>query len=273
MMIPIPTCALAAGLLLASCQAQVAAADCPVAGTETATVADVLDGDTLRLADGVILRLAGVEAPKSPPADEISPAMAAAVDGLRQLARGATVGLTPTGEGPDRHGRRHGYVFLADGRSVHAAMVAAGLARVRWLPGESACFGAFLAEERVARAARRGLWARPEYAIRRADDPSLGKRNGLYDLIEGRIVSVGHGTRMIFLDFGRNFRQDFTVMVPPPVAEGLAAAGRSADGFADRRVLVRGIIEEAGGPAIRLNDPAEIEFVDDDDQDDAGPQR
>jgi hypothetical protein len=67
---------------------------------------------------------------------------------------------------------------------------------------------------------------------------------------------------MIFLDFGRNFRQDFTVMLTPPVAEGLAAAGLPADGLAGKRLLVRGVIEDSGGPAIRLNDPAELEVLD-----------
>jgi hypothetical protein len=67
---------------------------------------------------------------------------------------------------------------------------------------------------------------------------------------------------MIFLDFGRNIRRDFTVLVTPPVAEGLAAAGLPAESLANRRVRVRGVIEESGGPAIRLNDPAEIELID-----------
>jgi hypothetical protein len=67
---------------------------------------------------------------------------------------------------------------------------------------------------------------------------------------------------MIFLDFGRDYRRDFTVMVPPAVAEALSEGGRSADTFDGRRVLVRGMIEESNGPAIRLNDPAEIEVLD-----------
>ena len=181
------------------------------------------------------------------------------------------VALAPVGD-TDRYGRRHAYVFLADGRSLQIVLLAGGLARARWLPDESGCFPVFLAAEEGARAAHRGLWADPEFAPRRADDPSLLGRNGLYDLVEGRVVSVGHGSRMIFLDFGRNFRRDFTVMVPLPVAEALVSAGRPADGFASRRVRVRGVIEEKSGPAIRLNDPAEIEFMDDDLNDVGAPR-
>jgi len=268
--------AFAAAAFLALLPAEAVAADCPANGGETAIVADVLAGDTLRLADGAVVRLAGVEAPQPPltlPAGDSWPAAEAARRGLERLVAGASVGLAAAGESPDRHGRRHGYLFLADGRSVAAELVAAGLVRVRWLPGESACFQALLAGESAARRARRGLWASPDYVIRKAYDPSLLRRNGLYELVEGRVVFVGHGTRMIFLDFGRDFRRDFTVMVSPAVAEGLAAAGVPVDGFANRRVRVRGVIEDSGGPAIRLNDAAEIEFIDGDDQDDVGASR
>jgi hypothetical protein len=72
---------------------------------------------------------------------------------------------------------------------------------------------------------------------------------------------------MIFLDFGRNFRRDFTVMVPQEVADTMAAAGTVPDALVGRRVRVRGVIEESGGPAIRLNDAAEIEVIDGDGND------
>ena len=236
---------------------------------------DVLDGDTLRLDDGATIRLAGIEAPKPPlsqPPDTKWPAAEAAQDGLRRLVARGTVGLAPVGPGADRYGRGRAFVFLADGRSVQSEMVEAGFARVRWLPEESQCFQSLLAAEGAARESQRGLWSSLDYRPRNANDPSLLERNGLYELVEGRIVSVGHGTRMVFLDFGRNYRRDFTVMVSPAVVARLTAAGHPPDGFANRRVRVRGVIEESGGPAMRVNDPAEIELLDDD-QDDVGVHR
>jgi micrococcal nuclease len=265
---------LIAGLLVVWSQAA-QAEGCPLAGAKTATVVDVLDGDTLRLGDGMTVRLAGTEAPRPPlsqPADAKWQPAEASREGLRVFVGGRTVGLAPASPGPDRYGRLHAFVFLADGRSVQSAMVEGGLARVRWLAEESQCFQVLLAAEDTARKARRGLWSSHDYRPRSANDPSLLERNGLYELVEGRIVSVGHGTRMVFLDFGRNYRRDFTVMVSPAVVARLIAAGLSPDGFANRRVRVRGVIEESGGPAIRLNDPAEIEFLDDD-QNDVGAHR
>ncbi|MEJ0013898.1 MAG: thermonuclease family protein [Bauldia sp.] len=247
------------------------AAECPAAGSDTAVVAEVIDGATLRLADGAEIRLAGIEAPARPLALAAGAAWSAgeaARAALAQLAAGKSVALAEAGDAPDRYGRAHAYAFLADGRALAEALIGEGYARARWFPNENGCFPAFLAAEKAARQAKRGLWGQPEYATLEANDPSLGTRNGLYHLVEGRVVSVGHGSRMIFLDFGHDIRRDFTVMVSPAVGEALAAAGRPVDGFAERRVRVRGVIEESNGPAIRLNDPAEIELLDDDGQDD-----
>ncbi len=144
-------------------------------------------------------------------------------------------------------------------------MVAEGLARARWLPGEAVCFQSFLSREQAARQASLGLWGRPETAVLAADDPSLVRKTGLYELVEGRLASVGHGAPMLFLDFGRDYRRDFTVMAPPQVAQGLTAAGISVDGLVGKRLRVRGVIEDSSGAAIRLNDAAEIEVIDDED--------
>jgi endonuclease YncB( thermonuclease family) len=252
-------------LALALLAAHAAQAACPEKGTDAAVVAAVVDGATLQLNDGAEIRLAGVEPPMRPLGLDSAaawPVGEAARATLERLAGGQTLTLAEADSAPDRYGRAHAYAFLADGRPLAEALLGQGAVRARWLPGESDCFPRFVASEAGARKAKLGLLALPEYAVREADDASLKTRNGLYDLVEGRVVSVGHGARMIFLDFGRDYRRDFTVMVPPAVAEALSAGGRSADTFDGRRVLVRGMIEESNGPAIRLNDPAEIEVLD-----------
>jgi hypothetical protein len=79
----------------------------------------------------------------------------------------------------------------------------------------------------------------------------------------GRVVSVGLGNRLDFLNFGRNWRRDFTVMVGAPVSARMAEGGLPISALSGRHVLVRGVIEESGGPAMRLSDPSEIEILDD----------
>jgi len=267
---------LAVLVMLALLPIAAAADECPRTGTETARVAAVIDGNTVRLVDGTVVRLAGIEAPEPPLAaapEQPWPLADAAASALRKLVTGVDLQLAAATAALDRYHRRHAYLFLAEGRSVAGELVAAGLARARWLPGESACLPALLARERAARAEGLGLWTNPDYAVLKSDDPSLLRRAGLYELVEGRVVSVGHGTSMTFIDFGRNYRSDLTILVLPAVSDALARAGTPVDGLVNRRVLVRGIIEAADGPAIRLNDPAEIELVDGGGGDDESGQR
>jgi len=244
--------------------APASADECPAAGAEALSVASTLDGATLRLGDGGEVRLAGIEAPARPlglPADAPWPIADQARARLAALIAAGPVTVVWASADPDRYGRRHGYVF-AGGGPVAQALLGDGLARAREYPGESACFAAFLAAETPALAASRGLWALSQFKPRQADDPSLADENGLYALVEGQVDSVGHGTRMTFLDFGRNFRRDFTVMVPQEVATELTGSGVDPGALVGKRVRVRGVIEESGGPAIVLDDASALVVID-----------
>jgi endonuclease YncB( thermonuclease family) len=241
-----------------------ARAACPDGkGAAAVSAAAVEDDLTVVLSDGRRIRLAGLEVPFAGDGSVAGdgPVAGVARARLAGLVRGAAaLSLVAAAEAPDRYGRLPAYLF-ADGAPVQAAMARAGFARVRWLPGEEACLADLIAAEGEARAAGLGLWTLPEYRVRDADDLSLREAAGLYGIVRGRVVSVNAGDSLVFVDFGRDYRSDFTVMVPRAVADRLAAEGRPAEGFAGRMVEVRGMIERNNGPAIRLNDPAEITTI------------
>jgi endonuclease YncB( thermonuclease family) len=233
---------------------------CALAVTRTVAAVAVIDGDTVKTDQG-LLRLAGIEAPKPDGfgGRELAGTAAAA---LERRVVGQTLQLAEVGSGPDRYGRVHAQVFLGDGTWLQAELVGVGLARVRPLVGEEACVSGLLAAESAARSAARGIWADGQYRPRDANDPSLSQQNGIYEIVEGRVLSVGHGSYMAFLDFGPDYRRDFSVMIPPSVAKSLAEAGLPVDAFKGRLLRVRGVIEESGGPAIRVYHPTAIEVLD-----------
>jgi endonuclease YncB( thermonuclease family) len=243
---------------------RVADGDCAHTGSETGTVAEIIDGDTLVLADGQVVRLAAVEAPKTylaRPGADVEEVAGAARRALERLAGGKRVAIRRTEPARDRHNRILADLTLADGTWLQQAMVGLGYVRVRPFAGEDSCLDALRAGEHEARAARRGLWREAEYAVISVYDPSLIDRKGLYVVVEGRVISVGHGDRVDFLNFGHVWRRDFTVLVGASAARRLAESGRSTDTMIGKRVRVRGIIEDSGGPAIRLSDPGEIEIL------------
>ena len=130
--------------------------------------------------------------------------------------------------------------------------------------GETICLAPLFAAERAARNLQRGIWASHDYAIWKADDASLIGQNGLYQLVEGRVVSVGAGSRLVFVDFGRDWGRDFTVMLAASLAADIAKTATPIATLVRHRVRVRGVIEESSGPAIRIETPAAIELLDGD---------
>ena len=240
---------------------------CAAGKAPAARVASVTDGATLTLADGRAIAIAGIDAPLPPLAtpDRPSPIAEAAKAALavRTSGQGASVKVAIIGDKPDRYGRWRANVFSADGYLLAARLVADGMARVHRLPGDPACVVALLDVERGARIASRGLWADPQYRIRSASDEALGDETGLYQLVAGRVLSIGHGDAIIFVNFSRDYGHDFTVMMTPATAKALASAEIDVDSLVGKRVLVRGMVEASGGPAIRLADPTDIEILDD----------
>jgi len=222
-------------------------------------VARVLDGDTLVLADGAVVRLVGIRAPKPPPeGPEAARWPEAARDALAALARGRAVRLGYGGRRLDRHGRILAHLFRDDGVWLQGAMLARGLARVYGFRDNRARLREMLAIEAGARAARRGIWADRAYAVRRA-----GPRLALdrFSLVEGRVVRAAEVRGRIYLNFGDDWRRDFTVRIAPRDKRLFARAGLDPLALEGRTIRVRGWVKWRDGPMIDATHPEQIELV------------
>ena len=249
-------CVIGLALVLACGSGTAMSADTPCSAGGAPQVPLALGVDGLVTGDGAPVILAGI-APFLPDADGPE-----SWNGdLAAGARGEPFRLAPSAL-PDRYGRATGLVFDGEGTLLQATLIAEGRAIVRPDTVEEACAEALLALESAARSGGNGLWDNPGSIARAVDTASLLARSGLYGLVEGRIVSVGYGSRMVFLDFGRSFRTDFTVLVQGPLVSRLREAGFPVESLEGRTVRVRGIIEESGGPAIRLASPLALQLVD-----------
>jgi endonuclease YncB( thermonuclease family) len=222
------------------------------------TVASILDGRTVLLADGREVRLAGIEEPQAD-------AHSAASGALRALIEGAEVNL----KGPsffDRYGRLVAYVFVVRGGSEEEGVAQSLLATgVAWVSPtvDTTCAAELFASERLARRDKLGLWGDPYYEIRSADNPdAVSERRGIFTLVEGKVVSVRESGGTIYVNFGRRWSEDFTVTVQKRNERSFADAGLEPKKLEGRRVRVRGWIEKRSGPWIEAQRPAQIEIVD-----------
>lgn len=159
---------------------------------------------------------------------------------------------------PDRWGRRIAKVFDADGVSLQEKLTAEGAVRVRPESADDAFIRRLLDREHDARAARRGLWRLSAYRIRNADDASDAV--GGFHLVEGAILAaVKHGGRF-YLNFGEDFRSDFTATAKSVAARRWRKNGLiDLESLAGARVRTRGYVAWINGPSIEITHPLQIE--------------
>lgn len=171
---------------------------CPALGTlPQAKVERVVDGDTLRLADGRSVRLIGLNAPElARDGRSAEPFAEAARKRLQALvaASGGRVGLRQGEPARDHYGRTLAHAYDAVGRNLEAQLLAEGLAyRVAFAP-DSGLLDCQQAAEHQARSSRLGLWRQA-----RVITPAAVKRGG-FALVRGRVLSVQRNRGGLWLE-------------------------------------------------------------------------
>ena len=129
--------------------------------------------------------------------------------------------------------------------------------------GERACAAHLFAAEHSARTGSFGLWGTPYYVIQRANDPAkvLAER-GRFTLVEGKVLSVRQAGSVTYLNFGRNWTQDFAATISRRMMPAFEAAGVSPKSLENRRIRVRGFVSSRGGPRIEVLRVGQIEVLD-----------
>ena len=224
-------------------------------------VVEVIDGDTVVLDDGQDVRLVGMMAPKLSlgrahvPTEPLAPEAKAA---LEDLVLGRRVTLWFGGNRRDRHGRTLAHLRDEDGRWVQGAMIEQGFGRVYSFADNRALVADMLALERAARAARRGLWSVPEFTVRAPDeDVPLDA----YMVVEGVVADAASVNDRVYLNFGDDWRTDFTATIGRKAATVFDEAGLDPVALEGTRVRLRGWTTYRNGPMIDLSHPEQIEVL------------
>jgi endonuclease YncB( thermonuclease family) len=244
------TVSFAFALLMGDARAQ--GASCKLTPIGEATVAAIRDGGTLMLADGRELKLAGIDV------------AAGSMETLQPLAAGQPLRLERLGPVQDRYGRVIAFAFPGEStQSLQSALLAQGHARVSARIGAKPCAEALLTIERAARAEKRGLWTDPNFAPIKAENLTrLQAEKGHFALIEGKVLSVRESGATIYVNFGRRWTTDFTVIILKRQQRTFMDAGVEPKKLEGRRIRVRGWIEQRGGPIVMAEAPEQIELID-----------
>lgn len=243
---------------------------CPNGRHIRVAVAQIRDARTLVLSDGQVVTLKGLQPP------DVTDVPGAGANGwplaqseiarLRSDLVGTNITIIFAGR-RDRYGRRPVHAFTGNDRSANgdwlqAELIRSGRARFNPESLRTACAETLFELEQTARRAKVGLWSLAAYAVRSARRPDLLMRlRNTFQIVEGKVVSAKSVRGKIFLNFGRDWRQDFTAAISKRQLRYFKRRGWDPLSLKGRRIRVRGWIERYGGPFIDIRHTHQIEVI------------
>lgn len=225
-----------------------------------ARVVKVYDGDTIELDNGERIRYIGIDTPEIyHPYKPIEYYGEEAYRFNKKLVGGKRVGVELDVQKKDKYGRTLAYIYLEDGTFVNAELVKQGYAQILTIPPNVKYQDLFLRLQREAREARRGLWGKIDEVIGQAEAKD---HIGEVRTVRGKVLSTYQSRKAVFLNFGQDYRTDFTITIFTRDWEKnfLRKGIHSPSYYQGKTVLVTGKIKEYNGPEIIVSDPSEIEI-------------
>jgi len=226
-------------------------------------VARVISGQRFALQDGRTVRLGSIDAPRMAYQDiHAEPLARTARNALAHLIQDRVLSFEEAA--PDRYDRLKAQVYAqADPNEdpvwIQGAMIRHGHARVHTWRDNHAQAAELLRLEQNARAARRGIWAEAYYAVR--NPQTIGASVGSFQIVQGRIVDAAIVRKRVYLNFGTDWREDFTISIAPKDVRTFERVGIHLAGLSGVLVRARGLIRILNGPTLYLDHPAALEIL------------
>ena len=180
---------------------QLSARACPPRSIdETARVAYVHDGDTLKLEDGRKIRLLGIDTPELSRKNlPTQPFAYQARDALRDLVRQSDfkVGLSFGLDRQDKYNRTLAHLFLADGTNIQARLIELGYAMAFTTPPNDRQTDCYRQTEAVAIENSRGIWSLDEYDVK--SSTQLTKNDRGFRRIQGQVERIKQSKKALWI--------------------------------------------------------------------------
>ncbi len=218
------------------------------------------DEGSIGLADGRELVLDDIVLPLKPLNYNIDtdwPLGRALEDAILAFGGDRPVSLFSLPRAADRYGRSPVYLEQ-DGRWLQKELLRSGFARLA--VEVSRAHEEFWQAEDEARRKRLGLWRHPAFKVRCAHEVRFYETG--YEIIQGQVKDVAQVRNIIYLNFGDDWREDFTVRVL--VKRGGNEAELSYEvlkNLEGHQIEVRGWLFAAGGPMIEATFPGQIRLT------------
>ena len=101
--------------------------------------------------------------------------------------------------------------------------------------------------------------ADPAYQVRKPDH--LDADIGTFQIVEGKVLSVKAGRDRTFLNFGPDYRTDFTVTISRRDAKRMTKEGVAPESLAGKTIRIRGWLSRLNGPEMELTHKEQVEVL------------
>jgi len=166
----------------------------------------VYDGDTVQLADGRKIRLAGINTPeiarRNNPEQEGGDA---AKKWLIQALAGSKVRLEFSEQKRDRYKRYLAHLFTKEGVHINLELVKRGFASVNIFPPNLAYVDDLLAASNSAEIKQIGIWQYSSYKVKQISELNQNNKQG-WQRIEGKIIGIKRTKKNVYLKMSDNFK-------------------------------------------------------------------
>ena len=252
--------------------------ECRLGSGPTRLVSRIVDAHTMRLDDSSELVLSDIytlpdyqRAPKESAIIVPQNHEREGIKFLKELTLGKAVHLKYNREFIDRYGRRTAHVYTVSGGKeiwVQAEMIKHGYAMVA-AGGQRTggyaihdCIEILLKQEASARRHNRGHWGTHLFEVKKARrSRDLEAAVQTFQLVKGRVRRISQNNGRLYLNFGRNWRRDFTISISKRVQKEMKIQPADFAALKGKYVLVRGWIENNYGPMIRLRRAGDLQII------------
>ncbi|PCI56894.1 MAG: hypothetical protein COB36_01075 [Alphaproteobacteria bacterium] len=142
---------------------------------------------------------------------------------------------------------------------VQGMLLSLGVARVRTTPYNPDMAKQMLSLENTARKAKSGMWDIEEHRV--LSPKEAAKHIGSYQIVEGVVNTVSMRKNKLYLNFGKNWRDDFTIAISAFNLRKFTKQKLSPQQWNGKRLRVRGWIGSYNGPYMDIDHPERFEAI------------
>ncbi len=155
-------------------------------------------------------------------------------------------------------GHNEGYVTV-EGQFVQLMMVEAGLAFAYPSQSHNDLADMIYGAEVKARDSKVGFWADETWAIKTPD--TVAEVENRFVIVEGTVKKVASRNNVIYLNFGDDWRDDFTVAASSQIRRDFSKAGINVMQLASQKIRARGWVREYNGAYLEVFHPSQVEVI------------